>query len=222
MGRLRALVLCVCIGVGFTLASAWGLALFGGFVKGDLVATYDEANTKVPAHLVPAGWDIRSWHFWTGPGISRDLVSECIWMGSTLGMTTDGRPQRTVTHVRVGFPCYSMTWYDFWSEAPRAWPSPFFEIWFMGWDVGHTAVKGLAGSSRFGVKPRLPVRPVWTGFAINAFFYSVLAFAAIRGRGAWVHSRRRRAGCCEACGYSLGGSGRCPECGNQGRENAPA
>ena len=60
----------------------------------------------------------------------------------------------------------------------------------------------------------LPLRPIWSGFAINTVFYSAilgLLFAAPR-----TLRRRRRCkhGLCAACGYPIGQSNVCTECGS--------
>jgi hypothetical protein len=59
----------------------------------------------------------------------------------------------------------------------------------------------------------LPLRPLPTGFAINTLFYAaILAAFSVTGdmlRG----SRRRRRGLCARCGYPVGASPTCSECG---------
>ena len=66
---------------------------------------------------------------------------------------------------------------------------------------------------------RIPLEPVWPGFAINTVFYAAVI------AGPWtiaVVLRRRsriRRGRCLVCGYDLTGntSGVCPECGSAAR-----
>jgi len=43
-----------------------------------------------------------------------------------------------------------------------------------------------------------------------------MMYARLYGMGVFHEDRRRKRGCCLACGYDLrgNGSGRCPECGN--------
>lgn len=193
----------------------------GRFTDGELVATYSERNTMVPGALVPEGWDPRSWHYWTGVGIRRDLVSEREWMGSSLGMMMDGRPQRTITHIRCGWPMPAMAWYDYWSEAPKP-GTPWLErSWWMGWDVGFKPPAFAAGATRWDVTPRLPIRPWWPGFGVNAMVYAVLAFLSGTAAHSWRRRRRRLRGLCEACGYALVGLPKCPECGRT-RPGSPA
>lgn len=220
--RVRRVILSLFTGLILTIVSAWALAMWGSFTGGELVATYSERNTKVPPELVPEGWDPRSWHYWTGVGIRRDLVSECEWMGSTLGMTMDGRPQRTVTHIRVGWPMPAMTWYDYWSDAPKPGGPWLEESWWMGWDVGANPPTYGPGGKRWSVTPRLPLRPWWPGFAINILVFAAGSFVVLSGAAAWRRGLRRRRGLCETCGYALAGLAKCPECGQSGPGRAAA
>lgn len=207
---IAILVRSMICGLLLTVLTSWALAVFGVFTKGELVATYDKRNTRVPVSLVPDGWDPRSWHYFTGFGMRRDLVSECEWMGSTLGMTMDGRPQRTVVHLRVGFPMLAMTWYDYHSEMRSKGGRSLAEWCALGVPLG---MQAKVTPTRWRVEPRLPLRPLWLGFAVDAAAYSLLAWGAITGVGAWRRSRRRSRGLCVACAHSLVGLAICPECG---------
>jgi hypothetical protein len=61
----------------------------------------------------------------------------------------------------------------------------------------------------------LPMRPLWTGFAIDTSLYGVIAFAVWSAAGLVRGSRRRARSHCTACGYDLKGVklDECPECG---------
>lgn len=62
----------------------------------------------------------------------------------------------------------------------------------------------------------LPLRPICMGFAIDVAFYAALAWIGLYGVRTVVHSRRKRRGCCDECGYDLKGTSTgmsCPECG---------
>lgn len=64
----------------------------------------------------------------------------------------------------------------------------------------------------------LPLRPIWTGFAIDTLLYAGLAFGLFICPGMLKHAVRRRRGRCQRCGYDLRGSSQsavCPECGNE-------
>jgi len=209
--KVRRILLSCLAGVVLAVLSAWGFAVFGVFTEGELVAKYDERNTEIPAGLVPEGWDPRSWHYFTGAGIRRDLVSECEWMGSTLGMTMDGRPQRTIIHVSCGWPIRSLTWFDYVSPTGAAPPSALQKVWDGGIDVGLAATPGPSG--RFGVSRRVPIRPLWAGLLANVAFWSITAAATGVIAVAWRRARRRKRGLCEACAYPVSGLATCPECG---------
>ncbi len=59
----------------------------------------------------------------------------------------------------------------------------------------------------------IPVRPLWLGFVVNTMLFAcVLALLAWMPSGVRVWMRRRK-GRCVLCGYELGSSERCSECG---------
>ncbi len=63
----------------------------------------------------------------------------------------------------------------------------------------------------------LPLRLIWTGFAINTLFYAVSVWLLWSSPFAVRRFIRRKRGLCIKCGYDLrghsGGGGVCPECG---------
>lgn len=59
----------------------------------------------------------------------------------------------------------------------------------------------------------IPVRPLWGGLLINALAYGGISWIVLTG-GMWARKeRRRRLNRCIACGYQIGQSTRCSECG---------
>ena len=63
------------------------------------------------------------------------------------------------------------------------------------------------------VSRSLPLRPIFPGFLINTLFYAVIAYLLLF---AWRDVRRvmrSRRGCCGKCGYPVGESAVCTECG---------
>ena len=68
-------------------------------------------------------------------------------------------------------------------------------------------------------KPRgwiLPYQPIWSGFAVNTLLYTVamsLTFGAAIAPFALRRHLRTRRGLCPACGYPVGESAVCSECG---------
>jgi hypothetical protein len=63
----------------------------------------------------------------------------------------------------------------------------------------------------------LPLRPLWFRFAVNTIIYGALLWLALLGPFAWRRYRRRRRGCCPACGYDMRHAEHvvCPECGRR-------
>ena len=59
----------------------------------------------------------------------------------------------------------------------------------------------------------LPLRPIWYGFVLNTALYGSAAWLLICGPFVLRRSRRRRHGKCVACGYPIGMSEVCTECG---------
>lgn len=59
----------------------------------------------------------------------------------------------------------------------------------------------------------LPLRFIWPGAAVNTVFYAALLWLLILAPRALRRSARLRRGSCLECGYPLGESMVCPECG---------
>lgn len=107
MLRPRPLLLCLLAGILLTVLTSWAFALFGIFTNFALVAEHERPNRDIPARLIPEGWSVLAWYWWSGPGIRRDLISESPWIGSTLGMMS-GQSNRTVITISAGFPCRAL------------------------------------------------------------------------------------------------------------------
>jgi hypothetical protein len=61
---------------------------------------------------------------------------------------------------------------------------------------------------------RLPVRPVWLGFTINTLFYVAILLLLMRARITLRRFIRTRRRLCLTCGYPIGESAVCTECGS--------
>ena len=60
---------------------------------------------------------------------------------------------------------------------------------------------------------RLPIRPVWPGFAVNTVFHAVTTWLLICGPFVLRRFLRVRRGLCPKCAYPMGESSVCTECG---------
>jgi hypothetical protein len=60
---------------------------------------------------------------------------------------------------------------------------------------------------------RLPLRPLWPGFAINTLFYGGILWLLFAAPFALRRRRRMKRGLCPKCAYPVGLSDVCTECG---------
>jgi len=117
--------------------------------------------------------------------------------------TRRGSESFMIEIYHIGWPLPALTfqtWFDYVIEPPRqgrhrfdGQPAP--TIWRCGVSIGNWA--------------RLPLRPVWPGFAINTLLYAALLWLPFVVRR-WVRVRR---GLCPKCAYPMGESAVCSECG---------
>lgn len=70
----------------------------------------------------------------------------------------------------------------------------------------------MRGSAAFSWRA-LPYRPMWAGLIVNTLFYAVALGLLFVIPNALRRRLRRRRGQCEACGYPIGTSPVCTECG---------
>lgn len=61
----------------------------------------------------------------------------------------------------------------------------------------------------------LPFHPIWTGLLINSLFYGFIIWGVVSAPGAMRREFRKRRNRCPDCGYPIGTSAICTECGYQ-------
>ena len=64
-----------------------------------------------------------------------------------------------------------------------------------------------------GLSRVLPLRPILLGSALNTLFYAAMLWLALCGPFALRRLIRVKRGRCPACGYPVGASPLCTECG---------
>lgn len=200
--------------LAITLLIAWAAACFSPITSGSFQPAPAGGDWPSGRFRVPSDWTPRTWLVRSGPGLRHDLLSESIWMGSTLGSTQATAPNRTMQFVSVGWPFPALAWTIDPSPAPRG---HLAHAWQSG-----LPFTGLLGT---GHPRRLPIRPSWAGLILDvAAFWLILSWLSQR----LVLRRARLAiarGLCTACGYSRVGIARespCPECGAPGPAATPA
>jgi hypothetical protein len=158
-----------------------------------------------------------------------------IWLKS-------GDPDQTVISQRlIAFGTESVTWQTrvgssippFVDEVRSGWPvlSLRGEFWcgkrdWAGWwhgrqndaDQSHGLIQIGGGNVDPKEQRRIPLFPIWRGFAFNTLFYTAILWLLIAGPFVLRRLIRRRRGRCPRCGYDLrgatpGAGGGCPECG---------
>lgn len=188
--RALRVALCLAAAVLANVLVAWGCVLWAPH------------PWWIPVQPV-TGWPIRAPHDWpsspnrlssgTSVGLTRS-----IWIGAERPWESHPPPRLwLVTHLEAGLPWRSM--------VVRSIVSP-----------GRSESGGVSIPD-WVPDGRLPVRPLWLGFAANTALYfvviSLLWHVAISLR---ARLRRRAAGC-PRCGYDLTGlpaPAICPECGS--------
>ena len=114
--------------------------------------------------------------------------------------------------------------YHRWLDG-RGWPrlSMWYELEVR--DGTHLQVTGIRGGIQVSLPQRiyrvhpllhgtaLPLLPIWPGFAVNTIFYATTLWLLACGLLAMRRLVRLKRGLCPACGYPMGKSSVCSECG---------
>jgi hypothetical protein len=80
------------------------------------------------------------------------------------------------------------------------------------WHAG-IATPWKFNSTGLGIQRRLPLCPLWPGFAINTVFYAFILWLLFAAPFALRRRRRIKRGLCPKCAYPVGASPVCTECG---------
>jgi len=209
-------VLCLlAAGATLNVAVAWTSAAFVGFadVTDGVHANQYSLNTvwavSIKSKATAQRVESHKFHMQGVPAGARQEASELIpqWL------TVDGKlPEGTLRvdsdHEARGFPCLSL-----WS-TPMELVGTTDGLGHLVPPTGSIRVPGSNYSGVIGQIPRvLPLLPIWPGFAINTMFYAGVLWVLFGGPFALRRMIRRRRGRCPHCGYPIGQSPVCTECG---------
>ena len=184
--RLLIIVVCLLAGVVVNVAVAWGCARWPRYAN--WISPDEDLQVRRSSRDV--GW----WNKHLVPLFDADI--DMLWESRDLGVEIrvfvgmDSNHRDVYgTHVLSGLPAWSMS-----GEA---------------WDAGQLP----KWSKLFVDSGWIPLRPIWPGFVINTLFYAVILWLLIPGPFALRRFIRRRRGLCPGCGYLVGESDVCTECG---------
>ena len=229
---LRVLLFAL-IGAAATVLVAWGFALRGSVgnttvQKISMSGWPRERAVEAPKRMrssVPKGWltlpeDVEGsllvehWRR-TGPGLSTDSLDIYLMEARSTKMA----PDRNCFMVQAGWPSRSLDCFALWDwDVVDSQLRPIVRWRFAIESRNQRETANLQARllpARTKTTRRLPLRPLWPGFAVNTAFYGGLVFLLWSAPGFMRRRSRRRRGRCLRCGYELAGVAACPECGHQ-------
>ena len=134
--------------------------------------------------------------------LTTDLVFTSF--GSELAMRESG-PDLTMEEA-CGWPLLVLHWYQMTSDGPRG----AIEL---GEPRRYSPRNGGSFFLAYPGNRTLPLIPLWPGFAVNTLFYGTVLWLLIPGPFVLRRHIRMKRGQCVKCGYPLGESPVCSECG---------
>lgn len=197
--RLRDAVLrtalILCLGIALNIAIAWACAW------------RSELSDSGPGGLLPSNWPEEAPESWPDR-------PEYVFIDSGFGIQSQtlNAGERQISYrmylYQTGWPLPSMRWSvqgsGFWNRPLNA-----AEMASTGLDMGDT----FFPNDQSAEKRRLPLIPIWLGFIVNSLLYSALFWFIFAGPFSIHRLRRRLRHQCMRCGYPIGTSDVCTECG---------
>ena len=211
---LIAIAIFLLVGALLNVCIAWALQLWGKQpipdpenISGHL-GTLGPSERSSWARASGQGWPERPNVVWVQEfvgGRFTDLFAQSPEVDST-GLTEDEHLELirtqfsyTVEIVERGWPARTVSmerWYEFHYPGPFQWQC-----------------NGYPVAGRY-----IPIRLLWGGFVANTVVYAAFFAAAVAAPFLAVRFLRARRGCCLNCGYPVGDSSQCPECGQPVRD----
>ena len=185
--RLLIVAVFLLAGAEVNLGVAWGCAWLAPSPQVYHHSPDLDAKSDWP-HAVPDDWPSRPIYLADGASVGRT---------TTVPISGDGRYRIVVS--QYGLPLRSM------------------EYHILVTTPGHqTAIPGtwtIVAAWQTTTAGTLPLRPIWPGFAVNTLFYAAVLWLLSGGPFRLRRHLRFRRGLCPACGYPMGESAVCSECG---------
>ncbi len=214
--RLILILLLLMAGAIINVAAAWGCVIFnpsGVFYNWQWMHV-NEAR----------GWPVRVPADWPAPSMPTYLLLD---RGIRVQCVYSATHEHEVMLYQAGRPCQSMAWHTLLNPEHVGRGLGHFDESGSAWNDGMRIFSEKAGSGNKPVWKRLPLRPIWPGFAINTVLYAALLWLLFVAPFALRRRRRIKRGLCPNCAYDLRGSPHpnplptpkgdgtkvCPECG---------
>jgi hypothetical protein len=202
---IRRIAIAVVCGVATTVLVAW---------IGDTLALGTPRRSTVPATVwpiaVPPEWPQQPERL--DQFDSLNVTTRMVHSGEDAVLRSLADPNYpslfSVSEDRLGWPMRALVMYEDWTEA-HATLTP---IDLGPWRAGLTTPYRLGLRSLDGTS-RLPLMPLWPGFAINTLFYGTFVYGTMAGLAVLKRRRRFKRGLCIRCAYPLTRGTVCPECG---------
>jgi hypothetical protein len=237
----QQLLLILGVAILLNLLVAACISALGGYTGAVVgrVASPTWVSKRNPARLPTASPDQIQWLLdrgWKPPDETRCFVTQ-VYVTQHSGWCTSEDAYASVEEIKVGcsgdqlkpllpivvrssvgWPCRALS-KEIWrsgSEEPVAW----------NWHSRY----GMRIPNWFGLFPLvggfdLPMRALWRGMLVNISFYTALLLVIFKGPKRmvrlwlWCPWNRKYENCCHACGYPIGTSHVCTECGEPLRRN---
>jgi hypothetical protein len=213
--RVMLMIVCLVLGAVVNIAVAWSCAIWSRPNPADAIALPVGLSADIWNRIAPEAWQQevdevdQQPNFSSGGGrqesfgIEIDTVSYAVQGRRLNGGVNDWRLRVwTVFEVRTGWPL----------RTTRAFGADSSDDGKLATALAVVTPVNIDWIS-LNRGQVLPCGPLWPGLLANTIFYAAIVWLIIRGpleiRRRWWQFR----GCCQACGYPIGSSPVCTECG---------
>lgn len=213
----RTIALFLVLGVIVNVSLAWAFAAVGSIDPSRTaeIVMYDDGPRQVRGtEPVSLEWPMTVAKRWPMPAERIAMRGRGTSWDRAVGFRQTGatRVEFTLAIARFGWPFRSMQWKNStifdgqqYQPPPIGKASIMLPVWLETFSSVRT--HGLPA------RRQLPIEPIWLGFAINSLLFAASLWAILRGWGVLRRFVRDKRGQCPNCGYPVGTSPVCTECG---------
>lgn len=224
MKHLRRIVICLLLGSVINVLVAWGIALAVNPLDGE---HWSASGPKDGYHWAVATTSnvgtlmLHSRRDFIGTGITYETPEEILphWSDFDKPLANYQAESEWIeirSTVARGWPLFALRYSGDFLKSPTEELINTDKQWGFRWPWGQWKLYPFGNRTKPPLTQDiyLPVRPIWSGFAMNTLFYAALLWLPFVGAGMLRQARRRRRGLCERCGYPRGETDVCSECGH--------